>query len=71
MKPQFTYWSGSTKIRFANIDEAKRFVMHLRALAEKAAMDMDGNLSDLCFAVETDYQKFYDLDPDDFDILPF
>ena len=71
MKKQYHFWVGSTEITFANIDEAKTLVMHLRELAENSGMDMINSLSDFCFAVETEYQHYYDLSPNDFEKVPF
>lgn len=60
----YEYYIGSTTVKVNSINEAREMVEEIRNLADESSSDLSKHLSDFCFAVEVDYQKYHNLDPD-------
>lgn len=69
VKPGFKYQFGGITIQGHNINELKEFAEELGQLAKDAGADISKHLNDACFAIDTDYQAYHDLDPDNWDIV--
>jgi len=64
-----TYWIGSTKITVSNIDEAKSIVNEIQNNLDPST-ELSNKITDFFFAVESDYQAFYNLNQDDWGLKP-
>lgn len=52
-----------------NIDELKEVVVSLRNLADDNGFDYETKVSDWMFSVEAEYQAYYGLEEDDWDVV--
>ena len=65
----YTYRIGNIKVEAHNINEAKELAEQLGELSKEAGMDLPKHLNDFCFAIDVDYQNYYDLDEDDWSVV--
>jgi len=65
----FKYHIGNIKIEGNNINELRELSEELGQLAKDSGNDLSKHLNDACFAIDSDYQKFHNLDDDNWDIV--
>lgn len=66
-KNTWSYWIGGIKVESSNIDELRGLVEGIEQSKSKGT-DLPKKLSDFIFAVCVDYQTYYGLEEDDYEI---
>ena len=69
MAVKFKYRVGTIEIQGTNINDLKEFAELMYELAGESGMDLPKHLNDVCFGIEWDYQRFYNLDENNWDIV--
>jgi hypothetical protein len=55
-------------INFKDIDTLKNFSIKIREIAKKENWDISRNVGDFIFSIEKDYQSYYGLEEDNYDL---
>lgn len=65
----FTYFIGSIKIESDSINQLKDLSTEIVVIANMGGYNLSKDLSDLCFSIDSNYQSFYSLNQDNYDIV--
>ena len=64
----YMYKIGNIKIKSGNINELKELSKELTEISKESGTDLSKPLNDVCFSIDVDYQKYYDLVDENIDI---
>lgn len=64
----FNFHLGNVEIGTNNINELREYVEEIQT-KKKDGEDYCKHISDFCFDVESTYQSFHNLDPDNWDMV--
>jgi hypothetical protein len=67
-QPTFTFHFGNVEVKTQNINELREYVEEIQT-KKSPSEDYCKHISDFCFDVESEYQRFHDLDEDNWDIV--
>lgn len=64
----FTFYLGATLVKTNNINELREYVDEITNL-NTSGDDLSKHLTDFMFDVESTYQAYHNLDPDNWDMI--
>lgn len=68
-QPCFEFWMGDINVSCNSIKSLKLFSESLAEAIEDTGMEYSNNITDLQFAIDSEYQLYHNLGQDDWDLI--